>query len=148
MMNLPFVNISSISHPIAENILPPLLHFASAVYYNSQYWEDIDRVRADLEHESHYNDYILHKLSFNDVHNLFTIHGRYHLSFMSIITIETIMTDIYAAFFSCIALLLYINGHFFYNRFLEISLIQIMAIVFLELILLLCYVYQLLQILL
>ena len=84
LMNLPFVNINNIIHPNAENTPHPLLHFASAMYYNSQYWEDTDRVRADLEHESHYNDYKdkLHKLSFNDANNIFTVHRRYHLSFL------------------------------------------------------------------
>ena len=76
LMNLPFVNIDNIIHPNAENIPHPLLHFASAMYYNSQYWEDTNRVRADLEHESHDNDYIDSYISYlsimRTIYSLFT----------------------------------------------------------------------------
>ena len=58
LMNLPFLNINSIVHPDAENIAFTLLHFASDMYCNSQYLEDTDRLKADLQLESRYNDYI------------------------------------------------------------------------------------------
>ena len=58
LMNIPFQDVNSIIHPNAENIPPHLLHYASARYHNSQYWQNIDNVRRDLEHECHNNDYI------------------------------------------------------------------------------------------
>ena len=58
LMNIPFQDINSIIHPNAENMPPHLLHYASAIYHNSQYWQNIDNVRRDLEREYHNNDYI------------------------------------------------------------------------------------------
>ena len=101
LMNLPFVNINNIIHPNAENTPHPLLHFASAMYYNSQYWEDTDRVRADLEHESHYNDYKDSYMSYlsmmQTIYSLFTEGIIYPFY----IAIAAVVTDI-----CCILLLL------------------------------------------
>ena len=76
LMNLPFDNVNNIIHPNAENIPHGLLHFASAMYHNSQYWEDTDKVRSDMEHESHYNDYIDSYISYlsmmRKLYSLFT----------------------------------------------------------------------------
>ena len=103
VMNLPCVNINSIIHLNAENIPPPLLHFASAMYYNSQYWADRDRVRADLELESHYNDYIDSYINYlsmmHTIYSLFTEGITYLFPLCPIITIETIVTDIYSVFY-------------------------------------------------
>ena len=96
LMNLPFSNINSIIHPNAENIPFTLLHFASAMYYNNQYWEDTDRVKADLQLESHYNDYINSYISYismvRTIYSLFAegITYLYDIHFCTILIISTI----------------------------------------------------------
>ena len=76
LMNLPFLNINNIIHPNAEKIPFSLLHFASAMYYNSQYWEDKRSVRQDMGLESHYIDYIESYISYlsmmHTIYALFT----------------------------------------------------------------------------
>ena len=103
LMNLPFSNINSIIHPNAENIPFTLLHFASAMYYNNQYWEDTARVKADLQLESHYNDYINSYISYismmRTIYSLFRegITYPYNIHFPTIVTISTICRHVYIA---------------------------------------------------
>ena len=100
LMNLPFVNINNIIHPNAESISSSLLHFASGMYYNSEYWEDTHRVRQDMELESHYNDYIESYISYlsmmHTIYALFTECVSYLFHVSPINTIQSVVTDIYA----------------------------------------------------
>ena len=97
LMNLPFVNINDIIHPNAENIPYSLLHFASAMYHNSQYWKDMHKVRQDMELESHYNDYIESYISYlsmmQTIYSLFTEGITHFFHASAINTIWPIVTD-------------------------------------------------------
>ena len=86
-----FFQHSLMNLPNAENIPSSLLHFALALYYNSQFWEDADRVRADLDLESHYKDYIDSYISYHSmmctIYSLFTEGITYLIHVCTIITI-------------------------------------------------------------
>ena len=100
LMNIPFQDINGIIHPNAENIPPHLLHYASAIYHNSQYWQNLDNVRRDLEHECHNNDYI-----------------DSYISYLSM------MQTTYSLFTEGITCFLYIfNNQYFYVPYMTIDL--------------------------
>lgn len=86
-MNIPFTNINSIIYPNSENVPSHLLYFVSALYRNSYYREDIDKIRTNLEHESHYNDYpdsyISYLLMMRETYSLFTEGITYILFYTS-----------------------------------------------------------------
>ena len=43
-MNIPFSNLNEIIHPNAENITDNLLHFASAIFTNGEYWNNTAKI--------------------------------------------------------------------------------------------------------
>ena len=63
LMNVPFTNLNDIIHPNVENIPESLCYFASAMFINGCYWNDVDKIRHDLEIECHRKDYALTCLS-------------------------------------------------------------------------------------
>ena len=64
LMNIPFANLNDISHLNVENIPETLHHFASIMFVNGCYWNDMAKVQHDLEIECHRSDYILTYLSY------------------------------------------------------------------------------------
>ena len=64
LMNVPFTSLNDIIHPNAENIPESFRHFASAMYINGCYWNNVDKIRHDLEIECHRKDYVLTYLSY------------------------------------------------------------------------------------
>ena len=47
LMNITFTNLNNIIHPNAENIPETLHHFASAMFINGCYWNDMAKVQHD-----------------------------------------------------------------------------------------------------
>ena len=43
-MNIPISNLNEIIHPNAENITDNLLHFASAIFTNGEYWNNTAKI--------------------------------------------------------------------------------------------------------
>ena len=64
LMNIPFTNLNDIIHPNAENVPESLCHFASAMFINGYYWNDMAKVQHDMEIECHRSDYILTYMSY------------------------------------------------------------------------------------
>ena len=44
LMNISFTNLNDIIHPSAENIPEALHHFASAMFYNSEFWNNDGKI--------------------------------------------------------------------------------------------------------
>ena len=64
LINIPFTNLNDIIHPNAENVPESLCHFASAMFINGYYWNDMAKVQHDMEIECHRSDYILTYMSY------------------------------------------------------------------------------------
>ena len=47
LTNITFTNLNNIIHPNAENIPGTLHHFASAMFINGCYWNDMAKVQYD-----------------------------------------------------------------------------------------------------
>ena len=64
LMNIQFTNLYDITHPKA-GIIPEYLHrFASAMFTNNKYWNNLVKVKHDLEMKCYRADYINTYLSF------------------------------------------------------------------------------------
>ena len=58
LMNVSFMDLNEIIHPMAENIPEYIRHFASAVFVNDSFWNDPNKVLEELKMEGHRQDYI------------------------------------------------------------------------------------------
>ena len=64
LMNIQFTNLYDITHPKA-GIIPEYLHrFASAMFTNNKYWNNLVKVKHDLEMKCYRADYINTYLSY------------------------------------------------------------------------------------
>ena len=58
LMNVSFMDLNEIIHPKAEDISEYICHYASAIFVNDSFWNDSNKVIAELKMEGHRQDYI------------------------------------------------------------------------------------------
>ena len=58
VMNVFFTDLNEIIHPQAENIPEYIRHYASAVFMNGSFWNDLNRLQDELNMDAHHSDYI------------------------------------------------------------------------------------------
>ena len=63
-MNVFFTDLNEIIHPQAENIPEYIRHYASAVFMNGSFWNDLNRLQDELNMDAHHSDYISSFMSF------------------------------------------------------------------------------------
>ena len=64
LINVSFTDLNKIIHPQAEDIPEYIRHYASAMFVNSSFWDDVKRVENDLKMEGHTQDYISSYMSY------------------------------------------------------------------------------------
>ena len=64
LMNVSFTDLNEIIHPQAEDIPEYIRHYASTMFVNSSFWDDVKRVENDLKMEGHTQDYISSYMSY------------------------------------------------------------------------------------
>ena len=64
LINVSFTDLNEIIHPQAEDIPEYIRHYASAMFVNSSFWDDVKRVENDLKMEGHTQDYISSYMSY------------------------------------------------------------------------------------
>ena len=63
-MNVSFTDLNEIIHPQAQNIPEYIRHYASAVFINGSFWNDLNRLQDELNMEAHLSDYINSYISY------------------------------------------------------------------------------------
>ena len=58
LMNVSFMDLNEIIHPMAEDIPEYIRHYASAMFVNESFWNDSNKVLEELKMEAHRQDYI------------------------------------------------------------------------------------------
>ena len=58
LMNVSFMDLNEIIHPMAEDIPEYIRHYASAMFVNESFWTDSHTVLEELKMEGHRQDYI------------------------------------------------------------------------------------------
>ena len=64
VMNVFFTDLNEIIHPQAENIPEYIRHYASAVFMNGSFWNDLNRLQDELNMDAHHSDYINQYISY------------------------------------------------------------------------------------
>ena len=58
LMNVSFMDLNEVIHPMAEDIPEYIRHCASAMFVNESFWNDSNKVLEELKMEEHCKDYI------------------------------------------------------------------------------------------
>ena len=73
LMNIPFTDLNEIIHLNAESIPEYIRHFASALFVNHIFWNNVNAITHELQVEGNSDDYINSYLSYvNMLHNFVT----------------------------------------------------------------------------
>ena len=69
LMNIRFTDLNEIIHPRAESIPEYTRHFASALFANDSFWNNVNAITHELQVEGNSDDYINSYLSYINVTN-------------------------------------------------------------------------------
>ena len=128
LMNIRFTDLNEIIHPRAESIPEYTRHFASALFANDSFWNNVNAITHELQVEGNSDDYINSYLSYINMlrttYNLVT-QGKSLFCFFSFtmckyIYIYVLYIYTYAYTYIYIYIYIYIYMIIYYRQLTEI----------------------------
>ena len=119
LMNIPFTDLIEIIHLRAESIPEYIRHFASALFVNDSFWNNVNAITQELQVEGNSDDYINSYLSYINMlrttYNLVT-QGK-SLPFFFLLLCVNIYIYAYIYIHVCMYIYIYIHTYIYiYTR--------------------------------
>ena len=113
LMNIPFTDLIEIIHLRAESIPEYIRHFASALFVNDSFWNNVNAITQELQVEGNSDDYINSYLSYINMlrttYNLVTQGKSLPFFFLLLYVNIYIYMHIYIYTYACTYIYIYIH---------------------------------------